>query len=367
MREMANKAAVFCCCFALLQPKGIQPAVVLVMLAAVFCSALLGIFRRDAWRALALAGYCAGGVWLPELLLFLPLLAYDAAGIKRPVYCMVPAFFTLVGFLLHGDAIGGDRCILLLVLGVISVLLCVRTRAMLVQKERYRRLEDSAKEDSLHMAQRTKALMEKQDYEVRLATLNERNRIAREIHDNVGHQLTSSILQLGALQVVNRDPAVDDGLQTLKATLSGAMDSVRSSVHNLHDDAVNLRAQLESAVRDFNFCPVQLRFEAKEQELDVNRKYCIIAVVREALSNIARHSNATQAQIRLTAYPAFYQLVIQDNGRAAPAGHGGRGIGMQNMRERVAAFSGTFHTSYDHGFRLFITIPKEDADETRTY
>lgn len=47
-----------------------------------------------------------------------------------------------------------------------------------------------------------------QDYEIYLATLKERNRIAREIHDNVGHMLTRSILQLGALSVINKDETV---------------------------------------------------------------------------------------------------------------------------------------------------------------
>lgn len=73
---------------------------------------------------------------------------------------------------------------------------------------------------------------------MRLATLNERNRIAREIHDNVGHLLSRSLLQVGALQVVNRDETVRQGLDTMRDTLSGAMDSIRRSVHDLHDESV---------------------------------------------------------------------------------------------------------------------------------
>ena len=58
-----------------------------------------------------------------------------------------------------------------------------------------------------------------QDYEIYLATLKERNRIAREIHDNVGHMLTRSILQLGALSVINKDETVGEAINDLSGTL----------------------------------------------------------------------------------------------------------------------------------------------------
>ena len=99
-------------------------------------------------------------------------------------------------------------------------------------------------------------LLEKQDYEIQVATLNERNRIAREIHDSVGHLLSRSILQLGALKAVHRqEPELNAQLDTLKSTLSQAMDSIRESVHDLHEESIDLRSQLETLCRGFTFCP----------------------------------------------------------------------------------------------------------------
>ena len=71
--------------------------------------------------------------------------------------------------------------------------------------------------------------MEKQETEVHLATLKERNRIAREIHDNVGHMLSRSILQLGALKALNHDSSLSAPLSELHKTLNTAMDSIRTS------------------------------------------------------------------------------------------------------------------------------------------
>ena len=68
-----------------------------------------------------------------------------------------------------------------------------------------RRIKDDSEERTLLLAEKNKALQEKQNYEIYAATLRERNRIAREIHDNVGHLLSRTILLTGAAKTVNRD------------------------------------------------------------------------------------------------------------------------------------------------------------------
>lgn len=191
---------------------------------------------------------------------------------------------------------------------------------------------------------------------MRLATLNERNRIAREIHDNVGHLLSRSLLQVGALQVVNRDETVRQGLDTVRDTLSGAMDSIRRSVHDLHDESVDLHMQLEAMLRDFTFCPVKLDYDSGEMERGL--KLAFLSIVREALSNVMRHSDATMASVTVREHPALYQLIIRDNGTRRPESDG-RGIGLSNMADRVEAYRGTFRIDRDAGFKLFISIPKE--------
>jgi len=211
--------------------------------------------------------------------------------------------------------------------------------------------------------------MEKQDYEIKLATLAERNRIAREIHDNVGHLLTRSLLQISALRVTHAEnEQMTDELDMIKNTLSDAMDSIRSSVHNLHDESIDLRSRLEAMLNGFVFCPVKLRYDAGD--LPVNVKLCFAAIVREALSNIAKHSNATGAGITLTEHPSFFQMVIYDNGtskivNSSATGSSGNtgGIGLQNMADRVDALGGIFKTEQDKGFKVFISVPKEIRKE----
>lgn len=88
-----------------------------------------------------------------------------------------------------------------------------------------------------------------------MATLGERTRIAREIHDNVGHLLTRAIMQAQAGRAVAE--ATDDevaarGFTTLGETLDDAMTMVRRSVHDLEDDGTDFAAQIEAAVASFD-------------------------------------------------------------------------------------------------------------------
>ena len=211
-------------------------------------------------------------------------------------------------------------------------------------------------------------MLEKQDSEWNLATLNERNRIAREIHDNVGHLLSSALLQSGALLATLRDDTVKVPLETLSGTLTQAMNSIRNSVHDLHDESVDLSAQLEALLKDFRFCEMRFEYQVAHDP-DIKLKYALIAICREALANIMKHSDATQGSVVMREHPAFYQFVIRDNGSAKEDQVGlgigkeiqaGRGIGLMNMADRVRSFNGHINIDTKDGFGIFIAIPKEE-------
>ena len=189
------------------------------------------------------------------------------------------------------------------------------------------------------------------------ATLKERNRIAREIHDNVGHVLSRSILMLGAARTMNKEAGLAALLENLEDSLNFAMNSIRSSVHDLHDEAVNLREAEEGLVRDFTFCQAELTYDMT-QEIPREVKYCFISITKEALANIMKHSNATRVQLILREHPALYQMCVEDNGTGVVYDPGNAGIGILNMKDRVKALGGTLQISTRKGFRIFITIPK---------
>jgi len=94
---------------------------------------------------------------------------------------------------------------------------------------------------------------------------------------------------------------------------------------------------------------------------DIRLKYAFLSIVKEALANIIRHSDASRASITCREHPALYQLIIEDNGTVKDY-DAGSGIGLKNITDRVDAFHGNINITTDHGFKIFITIPKEAAN-----
>lgn len=335
---------------------GVSTEVVGALLIAVTFSALNSYSGQRTVIPLCMC-YCAAVFFWSDLALFLPLMVYDLAGQKQRFFLLVP-----VAGILFSLAAGEIRVFFLAFLfGLFAWVLRSRTDGYETIRGKFYLMQDDSKEKEAHLERKNQELMEKQDYEIRLATLTERNRIAREIHDNVGHLLTRSLLQVGAMQVVNQqDEGLNSQLSMVKDTLSDAMDNIRSSVHDLHDDSLELKTQLYSLIEAFDFCPIAFTYEAESVPKQV--QYCFAAVVKEALSNIARHSNATQASVAVLEHPALYQLMIEDNGTEREK-EDSNGIGLQNMRDRVEALCGIFRTEQKRGFRVFISVPKRKEEK----
>lgn len=303
----------------------------------------------------------------PTFLYFLPLICYDVLFLRVEWL----GALSLLPFMVNSAKTLNFSNLFIAVFLVFAYLLKYRTNAFEDMKKDYYELQYSSREMSLQLEQRNKALIEKQDYEINLATLNERNRIARDIHDNVGHMLSRSILQIGALLAVSKDKNTKESLDLIKDTLTEAMNSIRSSVHNLHEESIDLYTELQKLVSNFEFCSIQFDYDV-ETNLDRNLKYCFISVTKEALSNVIKHSNATKVSVIVREHPALYQLVLQDNGtqgnsqgsnitRNEAGSKTEKGIGLKNIVDRVAAIEGNVNISFNRGFRIFISIPKKNS------
>jgi len=136
------------------------------------------------------------------------------------------------------------------------------------------------------------------------------------------------------------------------------MDSIRNSVHDLHDESLDLQVELQTLIKNFEFCPVKFDYDV-ESPLDKEVKYCFMAVVKEAFSNIIRHSNAAEVSLVVREHPGLIQLVVKDNGTGS-VNPDCTGIGLKNISDRVAALNGNVNVTADRGFRIFISVPKNE-------
>ncbi|MDM0073488.1 cache domain-containing protein [Variovorax sp. J2P1-59] len=199
---------------------------------------------------------------------------------------------------------------------------------------------------------------------------DERSHLARELHDGTSQLLVSAkLLVESAVDALERSreavpPALGKALQRLNDSLS----EVRRISHRLRPallDTLGLPAALERLGAEFGeegAVDASVAIHGEPYELAQEVKTALFRVAQEALTNVRKHSGAMQVRIALTFSAADVRLDIGDDGRgfdeeAAQADPSG-GIGLRNMRERVAAIGGTLHVRSDNaGTSVVADVP----------
>jgi signal transduction histidine kinase len=100
-------------------------------------------------------------------------------------------------------------------------------------------VRDELKEDAIYLKKYNEQLKIDREKNIHIAVLTERNRIARELHDSIGHGISSSILQVEALKTIS-DKNMMEGLNLLQKTLDNGMSDIRNSIHNLYKESLDL-------------------------------------------------------------------------------------------------------------------------------
>ena len=381
MNKLFDKSIVLACCIAAAMGLAVDARLVAAFCLGVIATSAAEVARGE--RALRVSGavsyvYIIAAVFVPSFVPFAPLAFYDIARRVRREHAWV-ALSTGVVFALalvadlRAGALTARALLLTAILAVAATLLSLRTAQLEREQERMRRTRDEPQERALALEARNRDLADRQDYEVELATLAERARIAREIHDNVGHQLTRASLQTEALRVVHaNEPGVAADFADVKRTVDEALQLVRASVHALNDNAANLSVQLERIVKGARSDGgPQIELEVLAEHAPANVANCFAAILREALSNTIRHARAQNVTVRCMEHPSFYQLIVTDDGVGAiKTDNRGvtEGMGLGSMRERVEALGGTFTAgprAGAPGWRVFATVPKQQGDDAR--
>lgn len=242
---------------------------------------------------------------------------------------------------------------------VVSVMLAYKTVENTKMNLSIKILRDDAIERTNLLVEKNKYLAENQQNEIHIATLSERNRIAREIHDNVGHMLSRSILQLGAIRTIHKSESIEKELEPLQETLNMAMNNIRESVHDLHKESFDVKdaaSKILEDLKDFN-----VTFDCDfSRAADKEVKYAFLTILKEATTNIEKYSNGDKVKVAMRELEDYYQMLIEDNGnKHVNITHANAGIGISNMKERVQKLKGIITFSGENGFRIFISVPKQ--------
>ena len=219
------------------------------------------------------------------------------------------------------------------------------------------------------------ALASKANYELKnyaalseyIAKDRERKRIARDIHDSVGHALTGIAAGIDATLVlidINKDEAKNQ-LEKIQIAVKQGIKDVRKALNRIRPGALNnytLKESLKKMLKeyaDISRIKIDFSYHWGSADFEKTTEDVVFRIIEESITNSLRHGHASQVSIACTKpNQNTYQMVIKDNGLGAKKIIPGYGI--TQMKERVAIINGKISFDGQNGFKIVVDIPVED-------
>lgn len=206
-----------------------------------------------------------------------------------------------------------------------------------------------------------------------LTLLKERNRISREIHDSVGHALSTALIQLNAMEQLalkGGDKTLASLSTGLREFIKGALDEVRMAVRKLKPSDYNNYEgliRIENLLKEFEKLTdikVKLTLSKNKWTLNSNQSENLYRIFQESLSNSIRHGKASEVSILMNFDKESLVINIKDNGRGVEEIKY-LGLGLRNIKERISELKGevNFSSEINKGFVIKIIIPKTIGGE----
>lgn len=204
-------------------------------------------------------------------------------------------------------------------------------------------------------------LLRKQEEVEHMATIAERERISRDLHDLLGHTLSLITIKAElAGKLFTRDSAAcRQEIMDIEHTARHALSEVRAAVSGYRQSG--FKHELESARICLAACEITLQTEVQNLSLPAIAENVLALALREAVTNIVRHARASQCSIALNLQNGLIVLRVQDNGAAlqhlADLSAIRRGNGLNGMQERVKALGGQLALRLENGLALELSLP----------
>lgn len=192
---------------------------------------------------------------------------------------------------------------------------------------------------------------------VYMTEIKERNRIAQEIHDNIGHRIAGISFQLQAiLKIMDKDMEKSKKLVNSSVdSLNEALEIVRNTVYNIKPDKNLDMKYIKTIIDEFVFCPVDFKFIGDINFINTNHFSVIVKNLKESLTNISKYANCKKVKVELMASEHVIRLMVKDDGVGAI--NVKEGLGIKGMRERVENTGGSFSIDFSNGTTM-VTILK---------
>ncbi len=239
----------------------------------------------------------------------------------------------------------------------------LKTKRVLVEnQEQYKKIQEQH------------ALLEQYSKKIKnLTLLEERNRLARDLHDSIGHHFTSMTMALDALSImIEKDPKLaQEKVKKLASLARTGLDEIRKSIHQIAPDDVQypFARLIRDTAEDFEMhtnATVELDIKGSEYFIPPQVSLSLLRCVQESLTNGIKHGNASMFSLELLYLPTSLTVTIENNGtqlnNTAP------GFGMKTMNERMVELNGEYtigNLHGDRGVKITLSVPIGGRHEQR--
>lgn len=192
----------------------------------------------------------------------------------------------------------------------------------------------------------------------RLAELTERSRIARDIHDHAGHEIVAAYMSLQTAQAYfHEEPTQSEELlNEAIVRLESGIDKIRETVQNLTPLSNIGVENLQHLCKEFQYCPINFKIYGDASNVPVYLWIILEPCLKEALTNIIRHSSAKNVVASLDITPSIVRLCVENDG-VSQSQKTNSGVGLHNLQQRAVAVGGNVSTSITDVFRLVCVLP----------
>lgn len=295
-----------------------------------------------------------GVLHAPDWLYYLPILHF----------LLVPVLQTYLALSLGIYILQPDY--LLIMIGLLSIIIIYLLVKVYELERENNQIRDKLTMDNLKLVEQRNALTKNVEREIELASLSERNRIARDMHDAVGHSLSSSLLLIESLQYVEDIDKIHPALTRVQERLKTGMDDIRESIHALYSTSFDLEHRLGQMLDEMVGYDTNLQYKIMSQ-LSYDIKLEFLSAAKESLTNIRKHSNANKVEVYMIETQAAVTLKVTDNGTVDH--NSNYGMGQHAMKETAQKYNGIFNAGMQSdGYTVYLSIKKEgnlDEDTDR--
>ncbi len=215
---------------------------------------------------------------------------------------------------------------------------------------------------NIHLAEQYRhgqRLQQAQDHAEEMAKIAERERIARDLHDLLGHTLSVIVMKSElASKLADRAPrrAIEE-IRDVERVSREALIEVRHAVEGYRQHG--LPGEMRNAALALHAAGVTLQTDVAPLALSPRQETTLAFALRESITNVVRHAAATVCRVSLRADGGRLTFVVEDDGRG---GTPREGNGLHGMRTRVAEVGGTVSVDGGRGMRVIITLPLRTPD-----